>query len=354
MSATEAIGSSRVDNRFSVYAWGVLVFTFFVILWGAYVRATGSGAGCGEHWPLCDGQVIPRAPHLAQMIEFTHRATSGLYLIAVVGLLVWARKRYPIEHPVRTWSMTALILTIVEALIGAGLVLLGLTAENQSSARAVVIAFHLVNTFFLNASLIGVIFFSTGAASQVTLKWFLRDGIKRFLLQPRARHDVLYASVIFFLLLWVGASGAIAALGNTLFPSTSFIDGVTQDFSTTSHILLRLRIFHPVLAVAACILIGAFCFRIQAAVRKPHVSEIQRADLMRATTVALGSVGLTVVIGLLNLALLAPVWAQLIHLTSALVLWCSSIYVMFCWFTAGQSITSGFLESKKAVVTSPL
>ncbi len=47
---------------FSRYAWGVLLWNVLVALWGAYVRATGSGAGCGSHWPTCNGEILPRAP----------------------------------------------------------------------------------------------------------------------------------------------------------------------------------------------------------------------------------------------------------------------------------------------------
>ena len=65
-------------NRLARYAWGVLGINLLVILWGAYVRATGSGAGCGSHWPLCNGEVVPRSAGLATLIEFTHRATSGV------------------------------------------------------------------------------------------------------------------------------------------------------------------------------------------------------------------------------------------------------------------------------------
>ncbi|MEZ4640810.1 MAG: COX15/CtaA family protein [Caldilineaceae bacterium] len=46
-------------NALAKYSWGVLFYNLLVIMWGAYVRATGSGAGCGRHWPVCNGEVIP-------------------------------------------------------------------------------------------------------------------------------------------------------------------------------------------------------------------------------------------------------------------------------------------------------
>ena len=76
-------------SRFARYGWGVLAFNLLVILWGAYVRASGSGAGCGAHWPLCNGEVIPRAPSVATLIEYSHRLTSGLALLGVLALLAW-------------------------------------------------------------------------------------------------------------------------------------------------------------------------------------------------------------------------------------------------------------------------
>jgi heme A synthase len=72
------------------FAWGVLVYNLGVIVWGAYVRATRSGAGCGAHWPLCNGEVIPQSPDAAMLIEFSHRVTSGLALVSVVVLFAWA------------------------------------------------------------------------------------------------------------------------------------------------------------------------------------------------------------------------------------------------------------------------
>jgi protoheme IX farnesyltransferase len=85
----------------SRYAWGVLVWNVLVALWGAYVRATGSGAGCGAHWPTCNGEIIPRAPQVETLIEFTHRATSGLAFLAVLALLILALRTLPKGHPAR-------------------------------------------------------------------------------------------------------------------------------------------------------------------------------------------------------------------------------------------------------------
>ncbi|MFN7132188.1 MAG: COX15/CtaA family protein, partial [Myxococcales bacterium] len=137
-------------RRFSLL---VVLFNLGVILWGAYVRATGSGAGCGDHWPMCNGVVVPRAPSAQTVIEFTHRATSGLALLLVVALLVWAFRAFGRGHPVRTGAVLSMLLMLSEAAVGAGIVLYRLVAGDTSHARAVVMSVHLVNTFLLLAAL---------------------------------------------------------------------------------------------------------------------------------------------------------------------------------------------------------
>ena len=125
-------------SRFTKYAWFVLIYNIFVILWGAYVRATGSGAGCGSHWPTCNGEIIPRADEVETLIEFTHRLTSGLAFLLVLGMLIWALRAYPKGHRVRKASGAAMIFIISESLVGAGLVLFEWVAGNISASRVIV------------------------------------------------------------------------------------------------------------------------------------------------------------------------------------------------------------------------
>src|SRR5262245_35507929 len=136
-----AAGHDR-STAFVRFAWGTLAFTVAVVLWGAFVRATGSGAGCGEHWPLCNGVVVPRSPRLETVIELTHRVTSGLSLLLVLGLGVAAMRLFPAGHRVRWAAVASVLLIVSEALIGAGLVLFGLVADDRSEVRAVVLALH--------------------------------------------------------------------------------------------------------------------------------------------------------------------------------------------------------------------
>src|SRR6266545_7603351 len=110
-------------NRFATYAWAALGYNLFVIVWGAYVRASVSGDGCGSHWPLCNGEIIPSVGQTKTLIELTHRLSSGLALLMVVGLVAWAWRAYPKKHMVRQAAMFSLLFILTEALVGAGLVL---------------------------------------------------------------------------------------------------------------------------------------------------------------------------------------------------------------------------------------
>ena len=141
-------------SRFAKYAWGVLGLNIIVILWGAVVKATGSGAGCGEHWPMCNGLVVPRAPAVDTLIEFTHRMSSGLALLSVAGLLIWAFRAFPPGHHVRRGAVASAALIIIESLLGAALVLFGWTAFDKSLARVIMQPIHLTNTLLLLAAVL--------------------------------------------------------------------------------------------------------------------------------------------------------------------------------------------------------
>jgi cytochrome c oxidase assembly protein subunit 15 len=152
-------------NRFAKYTWGVLALNLAVILWGAYVRASGSGAGCGSHWPLCNGVVIPRAPQIETIVEFTHRLSSGLSLVLVVGMLVWSFRAFPKGDKVRLGASLSMFFIITEALVGAGLVLFKWVAQDASLGRAISIGIHLVNTFLLLGSITLTAWWASGGQS---------------------------------------------------------------------------------------------------------------------------------------------------------------------------------------------
>jgi heme A synthase len=291
-----------VNVRFARATWGLVAFLLAVVLWGAFVRATGSGAGCGAHWPVCNGEVLPRAPALETMIEFSHRVSSGLVTLAVVGWAVWAFVAFPRRHRVRRGAALGVLAILVEGAIGAALVLLRLTGENDSLARAAVMGMHLVNTFFLLA-----VVALTGA-------W--AAGVSRLRLRDQGAVGVLIPAALLGLVV-LGVSGGVAALGDTLFPARSLAEGFRQDISAGAHVLLRLRVLHPLLAVA----VGTLLLVTAAA-----TSLLRPGRQVRRAAIALAFlVVLQLTAGLVNLALLAPVWMQLLHLLLADAVWLAAV-----------------------------
>jgi heme A synthase len=287
-------------ERFAIYAWAVLAYNLFVVLWGALVRATGSGAGCGSHWPLCNGEVVPRDPQVATLIELAHRLTSGLALVAVVVMVVWAFRAYPSGHRVRGGSVAVLGLIIVEALLGAGLVLFELVADDDSMLRAGSMVAHLVNTFIL-------------LGAMAITAWWARGGEPLRL--RRAGAVPLLAGLGIAGVLLTGASGAIAALGDTLFPSRTFADGLAADLSPTSHLLLRLRVLHPLIAVV----VGGYLLVVARVLVREPTSSVSAYTTLTVLVLA------QLAAGAVNVFLLAPVWLQLVHLLLADLVWISLV-----------------------------
>jgi heme A synthase len=292
--------------KISLYRYSIttLCVNILVILWGAYVRATGSGAGCGNHWPLCNGEIVPQSPAVETLIEFTHRITSGIAFLLVLGLVMLTRRELEKYHPARRFALLAFVFMIFEALIGAGLVLFELVAFNTSIARAVVGALHLLNTFLLLGSIVAVIetMGDEGAGK------FIFSGVRGWLLV-----------IAMLCVLLVGMSGAIAALGDTLFPSDSLLAGISQEFSDDAHFLVRLRVWHPVIAIITSLLILV-------GLRLPAPDD-QRSLMLDSSLVILVLIQLFA--GVVNVLLLAPVWLQIIHLLLADLIWVGLIALIF-------------------------
>lgn len=300
-------------SGFAKYSWGVLIYNIGVILWGAYVRATGSGAGCGSHWPLCNGVVIPRSPQLETVIEYTHRLTSGIALLLVIGIFVWAWRSYPKGHTVRLGASLSLILIITEALVGASLVLFGWVAGDTSNGRVISMAVHLINTFLLLGALTLTAWWASGGEplrlrGQGTALWGLGIG---------------FAGVLI-----LGVSGAIAALGDTLFPAQSLLEGMREDFNPAAHFLIRLRPLHPILAIT----VGMYLIFVSGLIglfRSSQTIKRFSVALIVLFMVQLGA-------GLINLILLAPVSMQLIHLFLADAVWITLVLLAATTFASSE------------------
>ncbi|MEO7144073.1 MAG: COX15/CtaA family protein [Bryobacteraceae bacterium] len=296
-AAPPVSASAPVSARLAACAWVVLGLNLLVVLWGAFVRASGSGAGCGSHWPLCNGVVLPQAPTTHTLIEFTHRLTSGIALISVVVLVVWSFRASARRHPVRLAALGSLFFILTEAALGAGLVLFNYVTTNASGARAAFLSAHLVNTLLLLAT--------------ISLTGWLASGGAL----PSERYDALAWTLLAALAgtIILGVTGAIAALGDTLYPAASVAAGIKQDLSSASSVLLRLRVLHPFLAIAVGIAIIAAAWLASA-----HCAgELTR----RLSSAVIVLVVAQLAAGLLNLLLLAPVWMQIIHLLLADLLW---------------------------------
>ncbi len=301
--------------RFSQYAWGVTLYNVAVIVWGAVVRATGSGAGCGSHWPTCNGEVIPSLRQIETAVEFGHRLTSGLAGMLVLLLLVWAFRRKGTTIFTRGAAVASLIFVIIEGAIGALLVRLELTAKNDSPLRAAMIAVHLCNTLLLLAAL-GLTAWS--GARREPIRWQMRRGVAALLAVG------LVGGLV------VCAAGAVTALGDTLFPSGSLAEGFAADLDPNANFLLRLRVIHPAAAVLTSfylLVTGRIVVRL---VRK----ESSAFWFGILQMVIVGQIAL----GVFNVMLLAPVVIQLLHLLLADVLWV--VLVVF----AAESVIAGVAQ----------
>ncbi|HEX3374742.1 MAG TPA: COX15/CtaA family protein [Edaphobacter sp.] len=313
MGTAAAVTVKRTSQLLVRFAWGVVAYNVLVILWGALVRATGSGAGCGNHWPLCNGQVIPLSPRLDTIIEFTHRCMTGGSTFLVLGLLVWTFRGTVKGQAARVLAVASMFLLLNEAFLGALLVKLGYVTGNQSVGRVVVLSIHLSNTLLLLAALT-----LTARLLGTTQMW-------RELGVGGAKKAWAWMGLAATLV--VGVSGSLAALGDTLFPASSLRAAFAQDFAPGSPWLLRLRGVHPVSAIVAAVFVVWL------------VGQARHMAAGRLAAVVLALLGFQFALGLADIILLAPVWMQILHLLGADLYWVAlvSLAAAVIW-PAGSSL----------------
>ncbi|MES2390894.1 MAG: COX15/CtaA family protein [Acidobacteriota bacterium] len=293
------LNSLRRSRFLSPFAAFVLAFMVLVILEGAVVRATGSGAGCGNHWPLCNGQVIPHHPRLATIIEFAHRSLTGLCTTFTIILIAWTFIARPRGHRARRAATWSGIFLFTEGALGAVLVLGGYTDRDIRTTRDFVQGIHFTNTMLLLAAF--------------TLTWWFARDDRASLTAPETLTTpprTLTWLTIFATLL-TGATGAVAALADTLFPSPSFAAGLASDFATNAPLLIRMRWIHPASAALALVCALLLCIRLPA---KP------------ARTL-LSLIALQFILGAADVLLLAPTWLQVLHLLGADLYWIALIAI---------------------------
>jgi cytochrome c oxidase assembly protein subunit 15 len=279
------------------FAWTALYWNVAVVLWGAYVRATGSGAGCGNSWPLCDGDVVGASANGQTIVEYTHRITSVMSLLMVTGLVTWCWRVTKKGDWARYSAILAAALLGNEALLGAALVLLKHVGNDQSAGRILFLCLHFGNTLLLLATLS-----LTAAWLSNASKSFTRFGKWR---QVSSIGLGLLATMV------TGITGAVAALADTLFPATSLPASLGQDFSSGTPALLRVRLLHPGAAtIAACYVLWVI-----------WRSSTGRNRLSRTAITLIILLFVQIGIGMTAVLLLAPVWVQIAHLLVADALW---------------------------------
>jgi len=277
------------------YAAGVLGFMVLVILWGAVVRATGSGAGCGNHWPLCNGDYFPHHPRLATVIEFTHRSMSGVCTALVAVLMAWTFLARGSGHRARKAVVWSGVLLLTEALLGALLVKGGYVENNASDMRVLVQGIHFTNTMALMAAL--------------TLTWWWLGEPESTLREGATARGIAWLALAATVV--VGATGSVAALADTLFPSPSLSAGLAQDFAAGAPLLVRMRWLHPAAAI-----VGLGC-----------AIWLSLALRSRAARWLLALIAAQFVLGASDVLLLAPVWMQVLHLLGANLYWIALVVV---------------------------
>ncbi len=290
------------------YAWGVLIYNVFVIMFGTFVRATGSGAGCGAHWPLCTGEVIPEFEAMTTRIEFTHRITSGIAFISVTVLLIWVLRTVAMSHPARKWAKWAMAFMVSESLVGALIVLMRWTGNDTSVGRAIFVALHMVNSLSLVACMTLTAFYLSRDLSEPALL------SAKYLTWNRLAFTIGAIALVL-----ISSSGAVTALGDTLFPKSDI--GINyNDLSPAMHFLVQLRIVHPILSIV----VGGYVALLNWWIRRQH----SHPQLDRIATIYLMLFATQCVLGTFNIVLFAPIWLQIIHTLFANLVWITFIILI--------------------------
>ena len=310
MSAASDNPAPPNSSRIARFAWFVVFYNVLVIVWGALVRASGSGAGCGNRWPLCNGQIIPVSPGFHTIIEFTHRMMVGGSTILVLALLVWSFRATVKGHAARAFAVVSTLLLLNEAFLGALLVKLNYVTVNQSTGRIVLLSIHLGNTMLLMAALtLTARFLSTG---------------QRWADLPLT-HRLVGIVEGLVTTIFVGVTGSVAALGDTLFPAPKLHASIAQDLASGSPMLLRLRLVHPALAVIAALF--AIWLAAQSCRVAPGQSPAYHTIRVRLANLLLILLALQFALGIMDVLLLAPAWMQLLHLLGADLFWIALVLV---------------------------
>jgi len=292
MATTALPIPTRSTRKVAWFAWGTLGYFILVVLWGAVVRATDSGGGCGANWPLCNGDFFPHHPRLATLIEFTHRSTSGVCSFLTIALALWTFRRTPKHHPARKSVLSAAFFLVMEALLGAALVLRHWVEKDVSTGRTIAQSIHFTNTLLLMGAL-------------ALTAWFLRPYANDAQDPVAGSRPAAWLAV--FATIAVGATGSLAALADTLFPSPTLLAALHADLAAGAPVLIRMRWLHPAAAVLsfACVVV--------------LLRSMPKWN--RTATAVCALLAAQFVLGIADVLLLAPTWMQILHLLGADLYW---------------------------------
>ncbi len=310
-------------KNFSKFGWFVLAYNLAAIAWGVYVRASKSGDGCGSHWPLCDGASTPLHGAVARLVEASHRISTGLVGLLAIYLLVWAFQAFPKGHLVRKATVSAMIFTLIEGLLGAALVKFQLVVNNDSALRLMFMGLHVTSTFML----LGSFAVATIASTDIRPVRFKGQSGIGWILGMAAFGMVLLA-----------VSGAVSALGHTLRPVDNVI-GAAMDPKTFW--MVRLQPLHPLIAIS----IGLYLALAAGLVQHLRPDARVKSALRWMVGIYVGQL----VLGLVNIWLKAPIPMQMAHLVLADVNWISWIAVTM--FALGEGIER--VEARPAPEAAP-
>lgn len=371
-------------------AWFALIYNVLVILWGAVVRITGAGAGCGDHWPLCNGVVVPQSFDTHRLIEYSHRLTSGASGLVAIGLfaaafsyVMWqAPTNQAAQGRVRGWFMAGLgaaLLMLAGAALHLGpLILLGgalgvvclvlwlsallatraLTWPEAFRRWPVLLGAALTFALILLEGVVGGVqvllkltatstdpargfvqgihmanTFALLGALLLTALW--AGGNPALRLRGQGRVGLL-SGLGLALLLLMAMAGAVTALGDLLFlpaDGSVGISTVKKDFAVSATMIENLRVVHPLLSILG----AAYLAYLAAWLRRERPdTQVQRWSL-----VLFGLLALQVLAGVVNVTLRAPAWMQLLHLLLACMMWLATVMLVYRALTAQKVVAPG-------------
>ncbi|MEA2001498.1 MAG: COX15/CtaA family protein [Actinomycetota bacterium] len=319
MTSPEAVP----DRRIALLSWSVLVLTVAVVIGGALVRATDSGAGCGESWPICGGQFIPEIGNYHTAIEVSHRLMTGLLGFGVLAIFILVRRQFEKDHRLRRAVFAGGVLLIIESLLGASLVIFGWVEFDASIARLIVVPLHLLNTFMLVGAFAMVAYFASGGG-----------GFRVDLSATRDRLVIGGLGVI----LTIGATGALNALADTLIRSDALHIADSGEFLVTEPVLTQIRAIHPFVAIVGGLALYMMVRYLAAGA----------TGLVKWLALAIqGIIWVQFILGMVNIALEVPLETQLIHLFVADVLWIAFVLL-------GAHLLAGSDGSSASLLDTPL